>query len=61
MKACTPSTSKGRVVGSHDIHHKTADQPKSAANADAKAMCHAAQRQGKQQAVADAGNREIGE
>jgi len=42
MKAYTPQTSKGRTVGGHDIHHKTADQPKSMCNKDAKAMKHAA-------------------
>jgi hypothetical protein len=52
MKAYTPNTSKGRTVGGHDIHHKTADQPKAAANAAAKAMRHAARQQGKQQAIA---------
>lgn len=52
MKPYTPATSKGRTVGGHDIHHKTADQSKSAANASAKTMRHAARQQAKQQAAA---------
>lgn len=52
MKAYAPNTTKGRVVGGHDIHHKTADQPKAAAKAAAKAMRHAARQHGKQQAQA---------
>jgi len=52
MKAYAPSTSKGRTVGGHDIHHKTADQPKPAAKAAAKAMRHAARQHGRRQAQA---------
>lgn len=52
MKAYTPATSKGRAVGGHDIHHKTADQPKPAAKAAAKAMRHAARQYGKRQTQA---------
>lgn len=52
MKAYTPNTNKGRAVGGHDIHHKTADQPKSAAKPAAKAMRHAARQRGKQEAQA---------
>jgi len=52
MKAYAPNNAKGRTVGGHDIHHKTADQPKTAAKAAAKTMRHAARQQGKQQALA---------
>ncbi len=52
MKPYTPNNSKGRTVGGHDIHHKTADQPKLATKAAAKAKRHAARQQGKQQALA---------
>ena len=52
MKAYTPSPSKGRTVGGHDIHPKTADQSKTAAKASAKAMRHAARQLGKQEAQA---------
>jgi len=50
MKAYSPATSKGRVVAGHDVHHKTADQTKPAANAAAKALRHAARQYGKRQA-----------
>lgn len=46
MKAYTPKTSKGRTVGGHDVHHKTADQPRSAAKKAAKRMKHAARQEG---------------
>lgn len=49
MKPYTPATSKGRTVGGDDLHHKTADQPKRAANAAAKSMRHAARQDGKRQ------------
>lgn len=42
MKPYTPNTGKGRTVGGHDIHHRTADQPKAMAKASAKAMRKAA-------------------
>ena len=48
MRAYAPATNKGRTVSGNDIHHKTADQPKTAAKAAAKAMRHAARQQGKQ-------------
>lgn len=44
MRPYAPATNKGRTVCGDDIHHKTADQPKTAA----KAMRHAARQQGKQ-------------
>ncbi len=50
MKSYSPETDKGRVVAGHDIHHRTADQPKSWANAQAKAMRHAARQEGRDQA-----------
>ena len=50
MKSYSPQTNKGRTVGGDDVHHKTADQPKAAANAAAKAMRKAARQAGKQQA-----------
>ena len=50
MRAYAPVTTKGRTVSGDDIHHKTADQPKTAAKAAAKAMRHAARQQGKRYA-----------
>lgn len=50
MKPNSPKTNKGRTVGADDVHHKTADQPKTAANAAAKALRKAARQDGKQQA-----------
>jgi hypothetical protein len=52
MKPYTANTSKGRTVGGDDIHHKTADQSKRAAQAAAKAQRHAARQDGKRQAAA---------
>lgn len=49
MKPYSPATAKGRTVGGDDVHHKTADQPKSAANAAAKALRHAARQDAKKQ------------
>jgi hypothetical protein len=51
MKPYTPETDRGRTVGGHDIHHKTADQPKAAAKASAKSMRHAARQEGRQLAA----------
>lgn len=51
MKAYAPANNKGRTVSGDDIHHKTADQPKTAAKSAAKAMRHAARQQGKQFAI----------
>ena len=50
MKAYSPQTSKGRTVAGDDVHHKSADQPKPAANATAKALKKAARQEGQQQA-----------
>ena len=50
MKPYSPASSKGRTVGGDDVHHKTADQPKRAANAAAKALRHAARQDAKRQA-----------
>lgn len=36
MKPYTPISNRGRTAGGADIHHRTADQPKRAANAAAK-------------------------
>jgi hypothetical protein len=47
MKPYSPATSKGRTVAGDDVHHKTADQPKRAANASAKALRHAARQDAK--------------
>lgn len=52
MKAYSPATNKGRIVDSDDVHHKTADQPKRAANAAAKALRHAARQDAKKLANA---------
>lgn len=53
MKAYSPNTNKGRTVGVDDVHHKTADQPRRAANAAAKALRHAARQDAKKQAVVE--------
>jgi len=42
MKAYAPPTNKGRHVAGHDVHHRTADQPKAAAKKRSKALRHAA-------------------
>ena len=42
MKPYTPLTNGGRTVGGHDIHHKTADQPRAFAKKSAKAARHSA-------------------
>ena len=47
MKAYSPTTNKGRAVSGHDVHHKTADQPKRACNAAGKALKHQARQDGK--------------
>lgn len=47
MRLYSPNTNKGRTVGCDDVHHKTADQPKRAAQAAAKALRHAARQEGK--------------
>lgn len=46
MKPYTSQTAKGRTVGGDDIHHRTADQPKSAAQASAKSQRKAARQSG---------------
>lgn len=50
MKPYSPNNHKGRVVAEHDVHHKTADQSRNAANAAAKALRHAARQAGRRQA-----------
>jgi hypothetical protein len=50
MKAYSPKTNKGRTVAGDDVHHKSADQPKPAANAAAKALKKAARQEGQRQA-----------
>lgn len=52
MKPYTPPTNLGRKVGVDDIHHKTADQPRSAAKAAAKAARHGARQAGRRDAKA---------
>lgn len=47
MKPLSPPTPKGRTVAVDDVHHKTADQPKRAAEAASKALKHAARQHGK--------------
>lgn len=51
MKPYSPTTAKGRTVAGDDIHRHTADQPRAAAKAAAKAMRHAARQQGSRQAA----------
>jgi hypothetical protein len=45
MKPYTPNSNCGRAVGGDDIRHRTADQPKGAANAVTKTAKHAARQQ----------------
>ena len=47
MRAYAPTTNKGRHLAGHDVHHRTADQPKNAANKSAKKLRHAARQQAK--------------
>ncbi|MBK3779874.1 hypothetical protein G3A43_06375 [Paraburkholderia aspalathi] len=49
MKPYAPGTSKGRTVAVEDVHHRTADQPREAANAAAKALRHSARQDGQKQ------------
>lgn len=51
MKPYTPETNKGRKVGGHDIHHRTADQPRKDAKIAAKTMRHAARQDGQRAAA----------
>lgn len=51
MKAYSPNTKHGRTVAGHDVHHKTADQPKRSCNAAAKVLRHSARQDGKRQAA----------
>lgn len=47
MRPYTPDTDKGRTRAGDDIHHRTADQPRAAAEPVAKASRHAARQDGK--------------
>ena len=47
----SPKTKHGRAVGGHDVHHKTADQPKALANKSAKVLKHAARQHAKQEII----------
>ena len=47
MKVYAPDTGRGRTVAVDDIHHATADQPKSAADSSAKTMRKAARQKAK--------------
>lgn len=51
MRPYSPDTNHGRIVAGHDVHHRTADQPKRAANLSAKALKHAARQEGRRQAL----------
>lgn len=51
MKPYTSQNNKGRTVGGHDIHHRTADQPREAAKAAAKPARHAARQEGRRHAA----------
>jgi hypothetical protein len=42
MKPYTKQDNVGRSIGGHDIHHKTADQPRTAAKKAAKPARHGA-------------------
>jgi hypothetical protein len=48
MKPLVPNTNKGRTVSRDDIHHRSADQPKSSCHASAKKMRHAARQKANQ-------------
>ncbi len=50
MKPYSPQSNKGRTVSVDDVHHKTADQSKQAANAAAKSLRKAARQEGARQA-----------
>ena len=50
MKPYSPQSNKGRTVSGDDVHHKTADQSKQAANAAAKSLRKAARQEGARQA-----------
>lgn len=52
MKPLSPPTNKARTVCVDDIHHRTADQSRSAAGLAAKAMKHAERQQGARRARA---------
>jgi len=49
MKPYAPATNLGRTRAQDDIHHRTADQPREAAVAAAKAARHGARQDGKAQ------------
>ena len=49
MKPYSPSTSKGRTVAVDDVHHRTADQPKTSAKVAAKKLRHSARQEAKRQ------------
>jgi hypothetical protein len=48
MRPYSPETNKGRHLAGHDVHHKTADQPKTFANASAKKLKKAARQEGRE-------------
>lgn len=54
MKPYSPATNKGRTVAGDDVHHKTADQSRTAANAAAKSLRKAARQDGKEQSRREA-------
>ena len=56
MRPYAANTNRGRTVARDDIHHRTADQPKSLANLAAKVARHGARQDGAQMAA-----RELGE
>lgn len=49
MKPYSAPTDKGRTVAGEDMHHRTADQPRKAARASAKAQRKAARQHGAKQ------------
>lgn len=52
MKPYAPTTDTGRTRAVDDVHHRTADQPRRAAKASAKALRHAARQQARKHATA---------
>lgn len=50
MRPYTPPTNVGRKVAVDDIHHRTADQPRTDAAKAAKAARHGARQAGKREA-----------
>lgn len=53
MHPYTRNDSKGRHIGGHDIHHRTADQPRWMAKKSAKAARHGARQAARKEVLKD--------